>query len=188
MADSSTAAGPRIGKSRRPRWTPSEDAKALLETIFSAYSFPTFTVRNQLAEQLGIDSRQVQIWFQNRRQRERSKLISGAAKGETGEDDEAQEDVQMSELPAALALASAGPERHRPRRRPSAQPRRRRRLALCSRRRPRARSRLRAPTDRAAPPLRSSPPSARKAARPTLSPTAHPSERSMPLARAQENL
>ena len=62
-------AGPRIGKSRRPRWTPSEDAKALLETIFSADSFPTFTVRNQLAEQLGIDSRQVQIWFQNRRQK-----------------------------------------------------------------------------------------------------------------------
>ena len=60
-----------ISKPRRPRWTPSEDAKALLETIFTADSFPTFSVRNQLAEQLQIDSRQVQIWFQNRRQRER---------------------------------------------------------------------------------------------------------------------
>ena len=108
MADGSAAAGPRIGKSRRPRWTPSEDAKALLETIFSADSFPTFTVRNQLAEQLGIDSRQVQIWFQNRRQRERSKVLSGAAKGETGEEDEVLDDVPMSELPAAVALASAG--------------------------------------------------------------------------------
>ena len=47
---------------------------ALLEVVFSADSFPTFTVRAQLASQLGIDPRQVQIWFQNRRQRERSKM------------------------------------------------------------------------------------------------------------------
>lgn len=46
------------------RWVPSDSAKALLETIFSADSFPTFTVRSQLAQQLGIDARQVQIWFQ----------------------------------------------------------------------------------------------------------------------------
>jgi len=55
------------------RWVPSESAKALLETIFSADSFPTFSVRTQLAQQLSIDARQVQIWFQNRRQRERLK-------------------------------------------------------------------------------------------------------------------
>lgn len=53
------------------RWVPSDEAKSLLETIFSADSFPTFSVRTQLAQQLGIDARQVQIWFQNRRQRER---------------------------------------------------------------------------------------------------------------------
>ena len=56
---------------RRPRWTPTETDKALLETIFVADSFPTFSVRKRLAEQLNVDSRQVQIWFQNRRQRER---------------------------------------------------------------------------------------------------------------------
>ena len=67
-----------ISKPRRPRWTPSEDAKALLEKVFSADSFPTFAVRSQLAEQLSIDSRQVQIWFQNRRQRERLKTGSHA--------------------------------------------------------------------------------------------------------------
>jgi len=65
-----------LGKSRRPRWTPSADAKALLETIFSADAFPTFAVRSKLAGQLGIDTRQVQIWFQNRRQRERIKTGS----------------------------------------------------------------------------------------------------------------
>lgn len=65
-----------ISKPRRPRWTPSEDAKALLEKVFIADSFPTFAVRSQLADQLSIDSRQVQIWFQNRRQRERLKTGS----------------------------------------------------------------------------------------------------------------
>lgn len=63
------------GKARRPRWTPSDDAKGLLETIFSADAFPTFAVRSKLASQLGIDCRQVQIWFQNRRQRERIKSM-----------------------------------------------------------------------------------------------------------------
>ena len=45
-----------ISKPRRPRWTPSEDATALLEKVFSADSFPTLAVRSQLAEQLSIDS------------------------------------------------------------------------------------------------------------------------------------
>ena len=47
-------------RGRRPRWTPTETDKALLETIFVADSFPTFSVRKQLAEQLNVDSRQVQ--------------------------------------------------------------------------------------------------------------------------------
>ena len=47
-------------RGRRPRWTPTETDKALLETIFVADSFPTFSVRKQLAEQLNVDSWQVQ--------------------------------------------------------------------------------------------------------------------------------
>lgn len=72
-------------KTRRPRWTPSDDAKALLETIFSADAFPTFAVRSKLAAQLGIDGRQVQIWFQNRRQRERTKTIDSKSADSDGE-------------------------------------------------------------------------------------------------------
>ena len=52
------------GAGERKRWVPSDSAKALLETIFSADSFPTFSVRTQLARQLGVDARQIQIWFQ----------------------------------------------------------------------------------------------------------------------------
>jgi Homeodomain-containing transcription factor len=87
MSELDGRAGLGCSKARRPRWTPSEDAKVLLETIFSADSFPTLAVRNQLASQLGIDPRQVQIWFQNRRQRER--LKRGGKEADEGADAEA---------------------------------------------------------------------------------------------------
>lgn len=67
------------GISKR-RWTPSEAGKALLETIFKADSFPACAVRQQIAAELGVDSRQVQIWFQNRRQRQkRDRAAAGPA-------------------------------------------------------------------------------------------------------------
>eukprot|EP00308_Calcidiscus_leptoporus_P012079 CAMPEP_0119379054 /NCGR_PEP_ID=MMETSP1334-20130426/51126_1 /TAXON_ID=127549 /ORGANISM="Calcidiscus leptoporus, Strain RCC1130" /LENGTH=421 /DNA_ID=CAMNT_0007398451 /DNA_START=106 /DNA_END=1371 /DNA_ORIENTATION=+ len=84
-------------KTRRPRWTPSDDAKALLETIFSADAFPTFAVRSKLAVQLGIDCRQVQIWFQNRRQRERVKTIAP----KSAEEDE---DARWTDVPLHVQL------------------------------------------------------------------------------------
>ena len=96
-----------ISKPRRPRWTPSEDAKALLEKVFAADSFPTFAVRSQLAEQLSIDSRQVQIWFQNRRQRERLKTGSHAtALTEADEEaDDSPNGARMQEVvPPRVAL------------------------------------------------------------------------------------
>lgn len=69
------------------RWVPTDSAKALLETIFKADSFPKFTVRQSLATQLGIDARQVQIWFQNRRQRERSKMGKMRGMGTQSQDE-----------------------------------------------------------------------------------------------------
>jgi len=51
------------------RWNPSPTATVLLETIFAADSFPSVSVRNQIAVQLDIPARQIQIWYQNRRQR-----------------------------------------------------------------------------------------------------------------------
>lgn len=87
-------------KTRRPRWTPSDDAKALLETIFSADAFPTFAVRSKLAVQLGIDCRQVQIWFQNRRQRERVKTIAP----KSAEEDEVDVPALHVQLPGGKQL------------------------------------------------------------------------------------
>ena len=64
---------PLLAPHRKPRWTPTDQQKGILETVFAADSFPSFALRKQLAEQLAIEPRQVQIWFQNRRQRERLK-------------------------------------------------------------------------------------------------------------------
>lgn len=90
-----------ISKQRRPRWTPSDDAKALLERVFVTDSFPSFAVRNQLAQQLCIDSRQVQIWFQNRRQRER--LKTGSLNGGSTEVDESADSSSSTGLQEQLA-------------------------------------------------------------------------------------
>jgi len=60
------AAMPGISKGR---WTPDAEGRALLETIFQADNFPARPVRLQLAEALKVNQRQIQVWFQNRRQR-----------------------------------------------------------------------------------------------------------------------
>ena len=97
-----------LGKNRRPRWTPSDEAKALLEVVFCGESFPTLTVRNQLAGQLGIDPRQVQIWFQNRRQRERVKGSASKGDGEEEDDDK----VLVSETGLLYPSDPAQPSGH----------------------------------------------------------------------------
>jgi hypothetical protein len=45
----------------------------VLENAYTQTSFPSSKIRDKLAEFLGIHSRTVQIWFQNRRQRMRQK-------------------------------------------------------------------------------------------------------------------
>lgn len=46
-----------------------------LETIFETESRPELRVKQQLANKLGLQPRQVAIWFQNKRARSKSKLI-----------------------------------------------------------------------------------------------------------------
>lgn len=51
----------------------SDEARDALETLYAATSFPDMATRQALANQLNIEARQVQIWFQNKRQRMRMK-------------------------------------------------------------------------------------------------------------------
>eukprot|EP00962_Isochrysis_galbana_P005118 scaffold1400_cov113-Isochrysis_galbana.AAC.5 len=62
--------GERLGRSA-PRWHIEPDALAVLEAVFELEQFPDIETRKQLGIDLRVSSRQIQVWFQNRRQRER---------------------------------------------------------------------------------------------------------------------
>ena len=49
----------------------SEATKTFLKVAFQADRFPSAKTRRLLASQLGLTHRQIQVWFQNRRQRQR---------------------------------------------------------------------------------------------------------------------
>jgi len=63
-------------KKKRQRTSP--DQLAILETIFQTDKMPSQQTRVHLADQLGMSSRRVQIWFQNKR----AKVKRGQSKNE----------------------------------------------------------------------------------------------------------
>lgn len=63
MSLSSLVAG---GKQRRKRSRTTQEQLAKLEEYFAADQSPTSARRRDIAQELGLDERQTQIWFQNR--------------------------------------------------------------------------------------------------------------------------
>ncbi|PHZ14241.1 Homeodomain-like protein, partial [Rhizopus microsporus ATCC 52813] len=55
----------RLTKKKRARATP--DQVSVLEGVFAINISPNSKLRRQLAEQLNMNERSVQIWFQNKR-------------------------------------------------------------------------------------------------------------------------
>ena len=53
------------------RWKISGDSKTMLEQEFLRKRFPSPRSKKRLAEELNVEPRRIQVWFQNRRQRER---------------------------------------------------------------------------------------------------------------------
>ncbi|KAJ3069429.1 hypothetical protein HDU98_007490 [Podochytrium sp. JEL0797] len=60
----STSTSPSTAK---PRFKPTETETTLLSTIFQKNPFPSTPLRLKLAHRLGLEPKQVQFWFQNRR-------------------------------------------------------------------------------------------------------------------------
>mmetsp|Transcript_18231 Transcript_18231/g.37126 ORF Transcript_18231/g.37126 Transcript_18231/m.37126 type:complete len:225 (+) Transcript_18231:26-700(+) len=58
------------------RWHIDSSTLALLEKVFAFEQFPNMETRKQLGDELGVSPRQIQVWFQNRRQRERKNRSS----------------------------------------------------------------------------------------------------------------
>lgn len=69
---------------RRSRWAPTDAQRTILENSYKLSEFPDLEARNFLAQQLGIEARQVQVWFQNRRQKARTKSNSAQKRSKPG--------------------------------------------------------------------------------------------------------
>jgi hypothetical protein len=64
-----------------PRWHIDAQALSVLESVFVVEMFPNVEARKQLGLDLNVSPRQIQVWFQNRRQRERKRKEKGARSG-----------------------------------------------------------------------------------------------------------
>ncbi|KOO29666.1 paired mesoderm homeobox protein 2a [Chrysochromulina tobinii] len=61
------------------RWIISSSALYLLEQVYKIENYPSLHMRQRLATDLEVSQRQIQVWFQNRRQRDRN-LIKASEK------------------------------------------------------------------------------------------------------------
>ena len=68
-APDTSAAGPRKRKGKSTRWNIPSNALSMLEQVFSKDKFPSVETRKKIAADLKVTPRQVQVWFQNKRQR-----------------------------------------------------------------------------------------------------------------------
>jgi len=65
------AAAPTAAEGKTLRWQIGSSALQVLEHVYTMEPFPGLETRRDLARQLNVSARQVQVWFQNKRQRER---------------------------------------------------------------------------------------------------------------------
>jgi len=106
MAPSFRGSAPKV-----PRWNISKKALEVLEEIFRLEKFPSAEMRRRLAADFGVAPRQVQFWFQNRRQRERkARADPGAAENELSEApaDSIDEKTTFESLPPNGEMAESG--------------------------------------------------------------------------------
>jgi len=58
-----------IRKNKRERVTPKQ--KMVLETVFITEKLPSYQLRDQLSQSLGMSPKRVQVWFQNKRAKQK---------------------------------------------------------------------------------------------------------------------
>jgi len=92
--DTSIVSADDHNKKKRQRTSPEQ--LAILEQIFQTDKMPSQQTRVQLADQLGMSSRRVQIWFQNKR----AKVKRGLGRSSDGLQPPSPEDSDESSMPA----------------------------------------------------------------------------------------
>ena len=55
------------------RWVLTDEQRTRMEAVYAKQRFPSMSLREELARDMGVTLRQVQVWFQNRRQRDGGK-------------------------------------------------------------------------------------------------------------------
>ena len=83
------------------RWRIDRSQKTLLEDAFKAKRFPSPDTKKRLADQLHVDVRRIQVWFQNRRQRLSAK--EGAAEEQSSPPHELFDHAALDSGPSNLA-------------------------------------------------------------------------------------
>merc|ERR1719460_2948905 len=58
-------------KMKASRWQIGIGSLGVLEQVYAVEPFPGLETRRELSRKLNVSARQVQVWFQNKRQRER---------------------------------------------------------------------------------------------------------------------
>ncbi len=97
----------RYGAAGAPRWHIDASTLGVLEHVFSIDQFPNVDVRNQLGADLNVTPRQIQVWFQNRRQRERKRReISSKKRPSDGSPSKGSSTATSSSL-SSLSLSTA---------------------------------------------------------------------------------
>ena len=104
----STAAEPPGKRYRRNRWTITAAHKARLEVAYASTPFPSREMRDELGDELGVTGRQVQVWFQNRRQLSRNASDQAAPMGHPSADHVAMQGAGMPIMEAHGGGGSAG--------------------------------------------------------------------------------
>merc|ERR1712070_845362 len=65
MSDAAKAADER---NKASRWQIASGSLSMLESVYAVEPFPGLDTRRELARKLNVSARQVQVWFQNKRQ------------------------------------------------------------------------------------------------------------------------
>lgn len=85
------------------RWHISRAQRRVLERTYKKHPYPVLPLREQLGRELNVTPRQVQIWFQNRRQRART----GLDEEELSDGDDEEEGVRAGGAPYSPSMAQA---------------------------------------------------------------------------------
>ena len=73
------------GKRRGPRTTIKAKQLEALKSTFAATPKPTRNIREKLAQETGLNMRVIQVWFQNRRSKERRLKQQGSSQQSTSQ-------------------------------------------------------------------------------------------------------